>query len=795
MKQQKHAEQLELKPIPTPRSYQRSNSGYKVFYPHQTYSAVLLGEVSERFSYCGIFLKENLADTFSMHLDVLSRGEGEVTWNEDIIICSNPSLLSEDIVEEEDRKLFTTANAEQSYVIKCMENGPILILATTDIGCLYGVATLLQLCKGEKAAGSNDLAKISIHHSVTRDYPDFKYRGNMWTIWGEMGVWSYDRGDGIEAYKQRIISKLELMLKHKVNLVYIDAFGFDTERFPEYAELLRSLNREARLRGIRLATGSYTMGYGMIGTGDVYRGEAFKNQKSYPDGEEYPCMGLVVDDPEFGTGQIYGTCLSNKELMKLKMAELKRFVTEVEPGALYLHSLDTTRLSHLDWSCRCSECRKKWPDDNKISETGAAGAFAYLFDQIAETVNSVKKDGYDAAKDCSIIFISPGYMTYLEKYIDDSKFIEGATFWTTISKKMKHKENVTFMFRELFLNSSDNDFRCKKLHEAMLEEGNGHALGIIWFCGADGFKSDQLFQVTSLLSYAFEGCDLILNANGHAFQEPLQLLNAEYMWNSKNSGFYNLENKPEKYQDFVAEYNRMMKTECRPEGIYGEGGFLEIACCHLYGNDVGRKMAEVFKLKGENFEPPVAYSANVDMLTGRFKVVFPMRWDNILNREEIEGMLKRFKQLFHVSSQAKRIVDDVLTEEGLSGEAANEIRWLSQCFDVGVRQSGFLVQYMNMYQRLDDYFAAHDSTTGNDRIVNLDEVRSEIDKFISEVRACREEIEQWGLTPIDSLGGALVRRIELFDFLEYNLGLMDNSVHINHRMPNNRKELPSYNWW
>lgn len=767
-----------LKLLPTPKTV-HAGEGAIVFRTEEQYPVVLLGDPGESFAFCGTFLENAMFERHALQLRPTSGASDWKDIGQGIVVCNRPALLGPETIGPEDESWFQQPLAfEQGYMITFVQDGPVVIAAHSNAGCLYGAATLLQLARRE------DGGAVAIDRAVVRDSPDFRYRGNTWTIAGELGIWSYDRGDGIEAYKERIVRKLDLMLSHKVNLVYTDAFGWDANRFPGYADMLLALNREARRRNIRLVSGGYYADYACSGLGDVYQGHIFKNRLHYPDGEEYLCVGIHDDG---GTrGRRYGNCFSNRELLRSKLDELQTFVSAVEPGALYLHGIDADRMSLLDWSARCPACRERWPDDAIDSAQGAAGAFAHFFSELVGGINEIRKDGYDAAADCLHILVSPGYAAAES---DDEEFGKSVRFWSAVSKQMTVKDNVVFMFREQFVHHDSRRRRFETLTNALRQDGNGHAAGVIFFGGGDGFKSDKLFQATSVWLHMFEGCEMVLCPNGNGFQEPMQLCNAEFLWNSKQSAFYRPGREDWSYEEVMAEYHEFMQTAIRPEGIYGKEGLLETACRYLYGPEAGAAMADVYRLSGDHGEPPVVYAANVDLKMSHFRHIFPMRWDNVLSAEDIDQLVEQYDQMHRVTKQAKEKVDRLLAESDVPHPAAEEIAWFASCLDIGVRHTGLLFAYMSLFRRLDAALPAQDADGER-----LEGIRSDIRALSAEVARHQQYAEQLGLTPIDLLGGAMARRKQLFEFLSYNLDLMDNSAAIRNRMPANRKELPARAW-
>ena len=253
------------------------------------------------------------------------------------------------------------AETEQSYVIRISEKDAFLV-GSTDQGALYAAATLIQLL--ESRSGRLELARVHI-----RDFPDIQYREAAdWLQNVEGNRWGYDFGDGQANFLRRIQRKLDFCLRYKINAVTFDGFGWTLE--PEYAALMRSINRYARERGIHLFFGGYGAGYG-LGTYQgffntpAYRGKLYYNRRSYPDGEIYSCIGMAHENEHFPPRTL-GTCRSNEALNRLKQEELAAFVRAVEPGALYIHHEDLSNYpdAQIEWEVRADSCRKRWPNDD-----------------------------------------------------------------------------------------------------------------------------------------------------------------------------------------------------------------------------------------------------------------------------------------------------------------------------------------------------------------------------------------------------------------------------------------------
>ena len=700
-----------------------------------------------------------VAGALEAALDLL---KGQIADREsaDVIITGDLSALT-----EAEKATFANKNADtQGYVLKKDKDGPIIIAAMTGLGAAYGLMTLLQI-------KDQPLKSFCIC-----DWPDFRYRGNKWLIFTETNIWSYDFGDGIEAYRQRIISKLDMCLRFKINMVYFDGFGPDPDRTPHYQELMQELNRQARKRGIHLIYGAYTMGYGLSAHafGRFY-GKTYRNERS---GELYDCMGTYIKDPDrnggmpYIIGRSFGTCISNEELMDAKLEELCDFIRKVQPGGLYLHNMDSHLIHPVLWNARCDECRKRWPNDDLFAADGMAGAFADFFDRLNSGLQSVKTEGYDAAEDLLIFNVSPGYMWYI---MDDAELETTRQFWYAVQRYSKVKKNVIPLFRELFFNHDDDRMR---LPEIVAEKwDHSQDFGIVNFSGGDGFYSDKLFFPSSVFNYMFKGANALITCCGNAFQEPLQIFNAEYMWNSEHSGFYTLNPRPQNDESFMKLYFESQKTAFRPEEIYGEGGMLDVICEKLYGNH-GQAMAKIFKLTGENYECVVPYACSKETLTAGLDVLIRYRWDNPLPEDEIAGLEDSFGQMLRLNQQAIAVLE---AEEELPADLVK----FGEMVQLNTAPVAFWHRYLQLYPQVESCL----------RQGGREALLPAIDALLVEVAEELRNHRGRDFRFADDMQGALAKREEILVTQQYNLELMKKSILSGQRIPEDRVIQEKGEWW
>ena len=477
---------------------------------------------------------------------------------------------------------------EQGYVLQSTEDS-VVIAALSATGLLHGAATLLQLLRPEEGALVAPCCRIE-------DWPDFRFRAAAdWLLNVEINRWGYERGDGRAAMVARMKRKIDLAARHKANVIWFDGFGWSTDRVPGYADFARELATYAAERHVRLAHAGYGGGYGFAYQKSQlyrapYQGRTFENRVSYPDGEVYDCVGLS----NHAVSRRYGTCLSNEALTELKLAELVEFVRECRPGMLYIHDIDSGSLgaAHQGWTDRCARCRERWPDDEMVSEQGAAAAYASWFRKVASAINAVKsEDGaYAAECDCEIAFVGPMYTGYGES---DEIWAAACDYFTIMSQHMGPFPNVQFGIREQFASDDPPGTRVSTLKDRLDAVGHGHGVFVIAFVGGDNYYMDQLLSSGPALHNHYRSADTVYTKTLGSVVEPAQLVCAEYAWHSTAPGAY----------DVTCSRNDMLELleRCRTgmevrDEIYGQGGLLSRACDRLYGSQAGPYLTQLLSL-------------------------------------------------------------------------------------------------------------------------------------------------------------------------------------------------------
>jgi hypothetical protein len=277
-------------------------------------------------------------------------------------------------------------------------------------------------------------------------------------------------------------------------------------------------------------------------------------------------------------------------LLRLRQKKLETFVRSIRPGAIYLHGIDTGEItdSAVTWNHRCPACRERWPNDRIDAPDGMAGAYAAFYDAMASAIHAVDPD-------CLISVVSPCYTGVEES---DADWDRAVRYWLVVSRCLRDRK-IQIGLREQFAGEDGKHPRYAALRKRLDQDANGHRITCIHFFGGDCFYNSHPFLATPMLSAHFQGAEAVINGNGHAYQEPQQLFNAECLWNPRGSRYFS----PPPQERFANLYGRFMRlsyAEERPHRIWGPGGFLDEACIRLYGRRAGPLVARIYRMRGKS---------------------------------------------------------------------------------------------------------------------------------------------------------------------------------------------------
>ncbi len=561
----------------------------------------------------------------------------------------------------------------ESYRLEIGES--IRLYARADAGVLYGIATLCQLGRPTKEGA------LEFPRSEIEDYPDTPYRfASRWLIELEATRMAYDWGDGREKMLDRYRHKIDFCMRHKINAVFFEGFEWQTDKYPEYKEDIRQLNTYARARNVKLVFGGHVIGYGGYPghTMEGAKGLGGYNRVSYPDGEIYAC-GKAADTfdrffPSITSSAVLnGNCRSNEALNRLKQEQLAAYVREIEPDVLFLHSEDIAIYAEFlrMWHHRCDACRRRWPSDEIDSPTGAAGAIAHGFQWLYDGVASVcnPQTGYDAARDCLVIFASPTYSAF---YDSDTEWRHVADFWTAVSRQLSHKDRIQFCIREQFWQMEEKALRIPGLAHQLITKGGGHGLFIFSVGGADLYNNSAFFSAAPRLNHFFEGAGGIFNFNGGLFAAPQEIYNCEYTWNLRSP--HGMDEAAD-YEEAKAIYLQRSQEMRYPEPDKLLGQILK----NLYG-EAAADMEALYRLKGERNQFPLA---------------IPFRLCHRLFRKsyaehDAKEQQAQWGEIHRLTLEARTIIHRALQHPSEDAPIRDELEYLHGCLAFGARFSAII---------------------------------------------------------------------------------------------------------
>jgi hypothetical protein len=667
---------------------------------------VVTGQKPDRATEVAVDMLVGELDGFSVHRSTSMPASGPV------IVLRNCALegLRPDASQQDRDLLAPERYFGQSYVLEAGTR-ELRIVGSTEIGVLYGVATLLQLM--EHSADS-----VRVASTIIRDYPSFRYRvASDWLLRAELNRWAYDWGDGVDAYVKRIRRKLDFCARFKINVIMFDGFGWSSARRPGYAAMMRDFNAYARDRGIKLMFAGFGANFDPRKVEPEFHiGRVILNRRAYPYGPVYNCFGeaRTPDHPTFGT------CRSNDALLNEIASDFEQFVRAVEPGALYVHHEDTGnyQATQLRWADRCEQCKRRWPNPDFAAIEGGAGAMARGYGNILQAVNRVQNSdsGYKASRDCTVVFISPPYgvdskrsgmgNSNTDPSLNWNKTLE---FWTNVLSSLPAASNLEVGFREIFANATGRQWIDTYRQRMLSQHLNPNAF-VFFLGGADQYSDGSFgypFTGSAVMDGLFDGAESVYSFNGGLHQEPQQVINAQYSWNSHARGRV----VPASYEDGRRKWRALMTNEELPTAVFGREGIFDSACVRIYGTRAGAAMSR-FQRFNEGRTPadlPAFYPTKIYPVSILWRLLqgdaayCEKRPSEVerqalgelhITREKLQVRLAGFwRQIVRVNQRGQQLLQEVSDAGDLRTDAREDLDRLRFCLIAGEKIADLMASY------------------------------------------------------------------------------------------------------
>jgi len=116
---------------------------------------------------------------------------------------------------------------------------------------------------------------------------------------------------------------------------------------------------------------------------------------------------------------------------------------------------------------------------------------------------------------------------------------------------------------------------------ALMTKQGSHIGSYVFFAGgAEYFYSDYPLSGTPSLNSMFYGATGIYNTSGNFYNEPMELVNAEYSWNRHSDGFFR---EPLTFGDAMGLNLKYIYAKNQPSELFGSDGIYGRALELLYG--------------------------------------------------------------------------------------------------------------------------------------------------------------------------------------------------------------------
>jgi hypothetical protein len=207
----------------------------------------------------------------------------------------------------------------------------------------------------------------------------------------------------------------------------------------------------------------------------------------------------------------------------------------------------------------------------------------------------------------------------------------------------------------------------------------------------------------------FDGVEAIYNFNGGLHQEPQQVINAEYSWNSDAPGRVT----PTDFADGLRRWNALMSNEEMPAAVFASGGLFHEACARIYGPRAGASMARFF----EHYEDRKPEASHLPAFYPHRLYSYVVLWRALLGdaayselepsaaerahlatrRLERADLQRRLSELWRqnarVNQSTERHLDAALREKDLRMDARADVAYLRKCLTAGERFALLLADY------------------------------------------------------------------------------------------------------
>jgi len=192
----------------------------------------------------------------------------------------------------------------------------------------------------------------------------------------------------------------------------------------------------------------------------------------------------------------------------------------------------------------------------------------------------------------------------------------------------------------------------------------------------------------------YQGAESICLSNGGVHEEPVQVLNAEFLWNGSAGGY-----RPEPPDEASAGelFRRMARGHHRPPELFAPGQLFQRICHRLWGPAAGQAMYLAYTVPGESGDGPVSRVWwSVTSCLARLRAQ-PATQATDWNQEHARWLrrLEHTRQALAHAQEAARLCD------------REDVRWFAQSLDIGSRFAEAMVDALQLRVQDDPAVRTH----------------------------------------------------------------------------------------
>ena len=320
---------------------------------------------------------------------------------------------------------------------------------------------------------------------------------------------------------------------------------------------------------------------------------------------------------------------------------------------------------------------------------GGAGAIADTMNAYSEALASVpvSKTGYNAMRDCVILYTSPGYGDWSE---NTEQWNHVQTLWCNVVRQLKHPENFAVTVREQFRNDNNAKLRIKELSDRIHQIAPACGLHVFIAAGADLYYNNAPFSCAPEIFSSCEGARAVFAFNGILFQRPQLMFNSECLWNMTVRKDSLVKQMPKTREECNQKLSSCIRDPL-PQEYHDNAGWLAKACRFLYGEKAGGAIFRYQLLRS----PSGCFPLSILYFETRMqRKLFQIMDDPDTDRE---AEVRHWRETVEISHQGLKLIQKALRAPAskMSAALSRELKQQKKTLKTGIILSEAVLAYFS----------------------------------------------------------------------------------------------------